>query len=397
MKISKVIHSLVVVGLLTTGAFANEGAENLTKPSEKVQSMIDKFKLKMVDYNYVKERVVKGTRDTSSVILIDARPDKKFQAGTVPTSYNIPDTEYDKYVGQLKDIPKNKEILVFCGGWNCVKSPKVAGLLQKDGFTNVKLYQAGEPDWKTKDYLEVDKIVVESALKNNSALLIDARPYAKFLQETIPGSISIPDTEVEKYLGRFPRDKNEKIIIYCGGFKCTKSHAIANVLVSMGYKNVLVYAGGLPEWKQAGLATTKAASKAKPAEEKKGPMVTKNGAKLSPDEGGIDGEWFYALYKENKVPEYIQIVDIRSADEYKVGHLKGAINIDAEKSTAKEIVDKLPKGKTIVFHCSAGGRSVDAWQKVRKGGFDISEILYFDANIDCKGTECKVEVNEPIG
>jgi hypothetical protein len=28
---------------------------------------------------------------------------------------------------------------------------------------------------------------------------------------------------------------------------------------------------------------------------------------------------------------------------------------------------------------------------------DVSEIFYFDANIDCKGNDCKIEVNEPIG
>ncbi len=84
---------------------------------------------------------------------------KKYKVGTIPSSLNIPDTEYDKYVGQLKDTPKNKEILVFCGGWKCTKSPKVADMLKKDGFTNVKLYQAGEPEWSKRNYNEVDLAV----------------------------------------------------------------------------------------------------------------------------------------------------------------------------------------------------------------------------------------------
>ncbi len=130
MNAKIILKSLVVVGLLTTGALANDPG-NLTKPSPKVQSMIDKFNLKIVDYNYTKARIGKGTRNSAKAILVDARPNKKFMAGTIPSSYNIPDTDYAKYIGQLKDIPKNKEIIVYCGGWKCGKSPKVANMLKK--------------------------------------------------------------------------------------------------------------------------------------------------------------------------------------------------------------------------------------------------------------------------
>ncbi len=391
-----ILRSLVVVGLLTTGVLANDPGA-LTKPSAKVQSMIDKFGLKMVDYNYVKARLGKGTKNTASIVLVDARPAKKYMGGTIPSSINIPDTDYANYVGQLKDTPKNKEIVVYCGGWNCGKSPKVANMLKKDGFTNVKLYQAGEPEWNKLNYREVGLPVIKAVQAKNAGVIIDARPYGKFLQETIPGSIAIPDTQVEELKGRFPVNHSEKIITFCGGFKCAKSHIVAKKLISMGYSDVSVYAAGMPEWKKAGLATTKSASTAKAPVKAEGPKFSKNGAKLSIDEGGVDGEWFYGLYKAGKVPSYIQIVDIRDAAEYKEGHLKGAINVPAEKASAKEFYEKLPKGKTLVFHCSAGGRSVEAWQKLQGAKYDVSEIFYFDANIDCKGTECKVEVNEPIG
>ena len=392
----KFLKSLVVVSLLATVGLANDPG-NLSKPSAKVQGMIDKFGLKMVDYNYVKSRLGKGTKDSAKAILVDARPAKKYIAGTIPSSINIPDTDYANFVGQLKDTPKNKEILVYCGGWNCGKSPKVANMLKKDGFTNVKLYQAGEPEWNKRSYRDVGLPVIKAVQSKNAAVLIDARPYGKFLQETIPGAISIPDTQVEDLKGRFPVNHSEKIITFCGGYKCAKSHKVADKLLSMGYSNVSVFAGGVPEWKKAGLGTTKSASKAKVTPKAEEAKFSKNGAKLSIDEGGIDGEWFYGLYKAGKVPSYIQIVDIRDAVEYKAGHLKGAINVPAEKSNAKDFYANLPKGKTLVFHCSAGGRSVEAWQKVQEAGFDVSEIYYFDANIDCKGTECKVEVNEPIG
>ncbi|RXJ91825.1 sulfurtransferase [Arcobacter sp. CECT 8983] len=396
MKAKSLLKSLVILSLLVSSVLANDST-NLTKASAKVQSIINKFKLEIVDYNYTKAKIGKGTHNSAKAILVDARPNKKYKVGTIPSAINIPDTDYKEFVNQLKDTAKNKEIIVFCGGWNCGKSPKVANMLKKDGFTNVKLYQAGEPEWSKRNYKEVHLVVTKAAQANNSAVLIDARPYKMFLAETIAGAISIPDTKVEELKGRFPIHQNEKIIVFCGGYKCAKSHKVANKLISMGYRDVNVFAGGLPKWKKAGLSTTKSAGEATSKKASAKPMISENGAKLGLDEGSIDGEWLNGFIKENKVPDFIQIVDVTDPSEFKNGHIKGAINIPAEKLSAKQLYAKLPKGKTIVFNCTAGGRSIEAWTKLKEAKFDVSEIFYFDANVDCKGTKCKIEVNEALG
>lgn len=390
----KNLISIIITGSLLFSANLN-AEETLTKPSVKVQSMIDKYKLQVVDYNYAKAKVAKGTRNGAKALFIDARPNKMYKAGTIPSSLNIPDTEYSQYVGQLKDVAKDKEIIVFCGGWKCGKSPKVANMLKKDGFTNVKLYQAGEPEWTKYNYKEVDIAVVKGAQTKNSAFIIDARPYKMYLKETIPGAISIPDTQMSELKGRFPVHQGEKIITFCGGYKCGKSHNIAKKLLALGYRDVSVFAAGMPAWIEAGLGTTKSASKVVTDVVKKLTM-SKNGAKLGSDEGSIDGEWLKAFIKKGNVPSFIQIVDVTAPDEYKLGHIKGAINIPAEPLKAKELYAKLPKDKTVVFNCTAGGRSIEAWTKLKEAGIDISEVFYFDANVDCKGTDCKIEVNEPI-
>ncbi|WP_428024503.1 rhodanese-like domain-containing protein [Arcobacter sp.] len=390
----KLLISIFVVSSLFLGT-SLFSEDNLTKPTQKVQELIEKNKLEIVDYKYVKKAIAKGTKDSASAVLVDARPDGKYKKGTIPSSINIPDTDYDKYKIQLNDTAKNKEIIVFCGGWACGKSPKVAGMLKKDGFTNVKLYQAGEPEWIKKSYKEVDLIVAKAIQENNSGLLVDARPYKMYLKETIPGAISIPDTNIDKLLGRFPFNKKEKIVVFCGGFKCAKSHKVANKLVAKGYKNVSVFAGGMPVWIEAGLGTTKSIAKKEETKISK-KEFSANGVKIGSDEGSVDGEWFYKLYKDGKVPANIQIVDVTAPEEFAKGHLVGAINIEAEKLSAKDLYEKLPKDKSIVFNCTAGGRSLDAWNRLKQAKYDVSEVFYFDANIDCKGSDCKVKVNEPI-
>ena len=248
--------ALLFSGCAFSEASAPTAKKELHEPTARVAKLIKKYDLKIVDFDYTKKAIGNGTRKGAKALLVDARPEKKYLKSTIPSSINIPDTAFDKYFPQMKDVPKDKEIIVFCGGWHCGKSPKVAGMLKEKGYTNVKLYQAGEPEWKKNYYVEVGTPVVASAMKKNSALLIDARPYKKFLGATIPGSLSIPDTKVDELQGRFPVDKNTPIITYCGGYHCGKSHAVARKLLSLGYTNVKVYAAGVPGWKKAGMPTT---------------------------------------------------------------------------------------------------------------------------------------------
>ena len=389
-------NSVLISFLLFNGIAYSQEVESLNKPTEAVYELIKKYNLEEVDFNYVKSAIGNGNRNSVSSILIDARPEIKYQRGTIPSSLNIPDTNFEEYYNILKDAPKDKELIVYCGGYNCTKSPTVDKLLRDKGHKNVKVYSAGEPEWAKKSYLEIDTSVVKVYQENNSAFIVDARPYVKFLQETIPGAISIPDTELDKLIGRFPINKNEKIVIFCGGFSCEKSHIIANKLISLDYKDVTVYAGGLPAWKESGLGTTANAKVKKEEKTEKKEQFSKNGMKLGVDEGSVDGEWLKKLILEDKVPEFIQIVDVTAPNEFKNGHIKGAINIEAAKLTAEELISKLPKGKTIIFNCTAGGRSIEAWAKLKAKKFDISEIYYLDANISCKGNDCKIDVNEPL-
>ena len=371
--------------------------ENISAPTEAVLALINKYELEQVDFNYVKKAINQGTRNGVNAVLIDARPEIKYQNGTIPSSLNIPDTKFEEYYSVLKDIPMQKELIVYCGGYNCTKSPIVAQKLKDKGYTNVKIYSGGEPEWRKLSYLEIDTLAIKVYQEKNSAFIVDARPYSKFLQETIPGAISIPDTSLTKLLGRFPINKSEKIVIFCGGYNCEKSHIIANKLISLDYEDVMVFAGGLPSWKERGLKTT-AASYAEKDDEVAivKDSFSKNGLKRGSDEGSVDGEWLKKQILENKVPSYIQIVDVTTPAEFKNGHLQGAINIEASKLTAKELLEKLPKNKTIVFNCTAGGRSIDAWSKLNDEKLDISEIYYFDANISCKDNNCKIDVNEPL-
>jgi len=397
MRIKLLMLAFLLAGLFSSSAVMASSVMAMEKPSAKVQKLINKYNLSIVDMKYVQKAIGKGTRKSARALLIDARPNLKYKKGTIPSSLNIPDTKFDEYYKQIASLDKNKEIIVFCGGWKCGKSPKVAGMLLKKGFKNVKLYQAGEPQWRKKSYNEVDTVVIKSAMKKNNAVLIDARPHKKYLQATIPGSISIPDTKADKLMGKFPADKNIKVITFCGGYNCGKSHNVARKLLSLGYKNVFVYAGGVPLWKKDGLATTGANSKKSTKKAVTKVMMSKNIQK-GLDEGTVDGEWLKKLVLSNTVPSNVQLVDVIPSEDFLNGHLPDAINIYAEDLSAKAFFDKLPKGKTIIFNCASGARALEAWMKLKDNKYDVSNVYYFDANINCnKNMKCDIEVNEPLG
>jgi hydroxyacylglutathione hydrolase len=398
--------SLVVVALLFSGCAGTGEPEAtnvpiaavLNAPTPHVKGLMDKFQLQTVDYAFMQQAIGNGTRSGAKALLIDARPNPKYLSGTIPSSINIPDTQIDKYIGLLDKVAKDKEIIVFCGGWDCEKSPIVAGHLKSMGFTNVKLYQAGEPEWSTRNYLEVGTPVVQAAFKNNSALLMDARPSAKFLAESIPGALYMNDEELDKLAGRFPTDKNTPIITFCAGYECHKSHVVANKLLELGYKKVSVYAAGLPGWKDANLQTTTGVKKAEPVAAAPKKDVFVDGVKVGVDEGTVDGAWYAALISGDKVPAKIAIIDVRGAAEFSAGHIKGAINIEAGKLSAADLAAKLPKGKVSILYCGTGARAMEAYVKLKEAKADVSKVMYFDANIKCDASnKCEIKVNEPLG
>ncbi len=63
------------------------------------------------------------------------------------------------------------------------------------------------------------------------------------------------------------------------------------------------------------------------------------------------------------------ILDVRTAEEYKEGHLVGSILIDYYGSEFKNQVNKLDKSKPIFVYCKGGGRSSSSCEILKDLGF----------------------------
>ncbi len=84
--------------------------------------------------------------DERSVVVLDVRPEREFQAGHISGARSIPVAELRARLGE---IPKRKEIVAYCRGPYCVFADEAVALLLSHGRKAVRL-EAGFPDWKAR-------------------------------------------------------------------------------------------------------------------------------------------------------------------------------------------------------------------------------------------------------
>ncbi len=73
---------------------------------------------------------------------------------------------------------------------------------------------------------------------------------------------------------------------------------------------------------------------------------------------------------EDLLVEEVQLVDVRTAEEYVHGHINDAINIDFyDKDFSKNLSSKLTKKKKVLVYCRSGGRSKKASHHLLDLGF----------------------------
>lgn len=88
---------------------------------------------------------------------------------------------------------------------------------------------------------------------------------------------------------------------------------------------------------------------------------------------------------ENNLNSYI-IYDVRSKEEYKLGHIKGAINIPYDEVAAN--IDRFKNlDRPIVLHCRTNNRSFYAGSILQAAGIDDITIAPGVANYDYKLTK----------
>ena len=327
----------------------------------------------LVDFDFVHQNV--SIPPKKGVMIIDSRPAaRQYDLGHIPGAVNIPDSQFDKLVDKLP-ADKATLLLFYCGGLECMLSHNSAFKAEKLGYTNIKVYPAGSPDWKAKGaQISVSAAYIKKLIDEKAPyVLIDARPKRVADKGMIPTAINISDTEFDKQVDKLPADKATPLIYYCGGLECVLSDNSAAKAKKLGYTNVLTYPPGYPEWEK--LHGTPTAAGATPGATS-GAAAT--GAALVPgkEKGTVTVASFEQVWKSN--PGSIMLVDVRDPKEVAAGTIKGSVNIPMNELEKK--IATLPTDKPVVFVCGTGARSGEAYDTVKLLGGKV-QASFIDADI----------------
>lgn len=363
MKVRKLNLLMVLTILVLAAALIGCSTTPKTETQAAAEPEFEKYP-NIVDVKFVMDHITVPMAE--NVMIIDSRPKRaKYDKGHIPGSVSIPDSQFDKMADQL---PANKDALLvfYCGGLKCPLSHKSAFKAEKLGYTNIKVFAAGFPNYMqvAGNYPAVAVEWVKAEMdKGADVVLVDSRPKKpKYDKGHIPGAISIPDSQFDAYKDQLPADKAKTLVFYCGGYKCPLSHKSAKKALAMGYTSVKVFDAGYPGW----VAYVGKDSAAKTA-------AIKSGG----EEGSIDNDLFTRIVNED--PGSITLIDVRDPAEFATGSFKTAVNIPVDQLEAK--IPNLPSTKPIVFVCGTGARSGEAYYMVQDVRPELKEVYYVEAEI----------------
>lgn len=95
------------------------------------------------------------------------------------------------------------------------------------------------------------------------------------------------------------------------------------------------------------------------------------------EEGTIAIDAFEQIIKEN--PASIMLIDVRDPDEFAAGHFETAVNMPTDM--LEEKISSLPADKPIVFVCSTGARSGEAYYMLQDVRPELKEVYYLEAEV----------------
>lgn len=93
------------------------------------------------------EQVLRLSKE-ADVLFLDARAENEYIEGHIPGAKLLPALEFEKHIPEIIGLPRDKRIVVYCGGGLCELSHQLCDNLIAFGFNRVFIYLGGWEDWK---------------------------------------------------------------------------------------------------------------------------------------------------------------------------------------------------------------------------------------------------------
>lgn len=214
-----------------------------------------------------------------------------------------------------------------------------------------------------KIHLEEAKVLYESG----KALFIDTRGIQEYRQSHIKGAIEMSVGEAPSKIPQLKDVLKDKVLVtYCHGVGCHLSDKVAYALFDAGYRKIVIYFGGWPQWIQANMPI----EEYQPPEEYKHLFIEADNENKIQEIKLEEAKFLY----DNMLANFI---DVDYQDNYNKIHIDRAVAFPVDKvDQYLPGYDNFLKQKPVVIYChGSGGKARKVAKKLYAAGY--KKILLF--------------------
>jgi rhodanese-related sulfurtransferase len=110
-----------------------------------------------LDPRYLTPEETRARFEAGRSIFVDARKPEEYRKGRIEAALNLPadlpPVEFQQHYAALApQLPKETELVVYCGGSDCALSRQLADQLRLYGHEQVKIFRGGWTEWKARGW-----------------------------------------------------------------------------------------------------------------------------------------------------------------------------------------------------------------------------------------------------
>ena len=122
--------------------------------------------------------------------------------------------------------------------------------------SSIQAVNVGGLQGTARGYREISSEELKTLMNSGQKMIVvDARTKDYDDSIRIPGAISLPCSSTQIQIVKACPDKNMSTIIYCTNIQSPQSRFLAEKMVKMGYKQVMVCTDGIKGWMQKSYPT----------------------------------------------------------------------------------------------------------------------------------------------
>ena len=339
------------------------------------------------------------------ILFADLREEDPYAKGHPLWAANFPFGRLELDV--RRRVPRREVLIVLYGDdGHRDLAPLAAEKLLRWGYTNVHVLEGGLAAWEQQGYETFIDVNVPSKAfgewvesrrhtpllpaeevrrlidSGKPPVILDARRYDEYNTMSIPSGISVPGAELVLRVRELAPDPETTVIVNCAGR--TRSIIGTQSLINAGIPNpVAGLRNGTIGWTLAGLTLDKGATRRYAESSPEVRRTAQADARAVAKRAGV--RWVSldtasALARPNGADvRTVYRVDVRSAEEYRDGHLPGFLNVPGGQLVQETDHTAAVRGALILLSDDDGVRADMSASWLAQMGWEVCVIDPTDA------------------